>query len=119
MVDLKNITVHKEKTYTFMPPSVAHLIGFALNAQKIEDWELHSARSSKRNGLIPEDVEIPKVPLHIDEPDGYYVLRNREWVLISYLDSEELKEKFEDILEDDDLLKSYLDSCGQNDLEKY
>ena len=119
MVNLKNITVHKEKTYTFMPPSVAHLIGFALNAQEMVNWELHSAYSAKRKGWIPEDIEIPKVPLHVNQPDGHYVLRNREWVLISYLDSEELKAKFEEILEDDDLSKAYLKACGQDDLEKY
>lgn len=119
MVDLTNIKTHDEITYTFMPPSVSHLICFALNHYKIPNWELHSAHSAKRKGLIPADMEIPKVPLHQNEPNGRIVLRNREWVLISHLDSDELKSKFEDILNDADLIKMCLDACGQDNLEQY
>ena len=119
MVDLSNIKTHDKITYTFMPPSVAHLIGFVLNQNNISGWTLCSAHSAKRKGLIPSDIVIPKVPLHENEPNGKIVLRNREWVLISHLDSEGLKSKFEDILNDDDISKLYLDACGQDNLDQY
>lgn len=119
MVDLSNIKTHNTKTLTFMPPSVAHLIGFVLNHNNISGWTLCSAHAAKRKGLIPENVTIPKVPLHQDEPNGKYVLRNKEWVLISNLDSDELKSKFEDILNDTDVSKMYLKTCGQDNLDQY
>ena len=119
MIDLTTITVHEEITYTFMPPSVAHLIGFPLNAQKISGWELHTAHSAQKKGIIPADLEIPRVPLHQDRPNGLYVRNKREWVLISHLDPEELRLRFEDILQDDDISAAYLEACGQDDLDQY
>ncbi len=119
MVNLKNITIHSEQTYTFMPPSVAHMIGYALNNNGISNWELHMAHSAKKKGIIPANIEIPKVPLHQNEPNGKYVLRNKEWVLVSNLDSKELTALFEDIISDDDISKQYLKSCGQENLDQY
>ena len=119
MVDLTKITTHSKKTYIFLPPSVAHQIGFALNANKITDWELHSAHSAKQKGLLPEGMKIPKVLLHENEPEGKIVLRKREWVLISYLDTNELKEKFEELLSDEDIINAYLAACGQENLDAY
>jgi hypothetical protein len=99
-----------------MPMSVANHIGFALKRNGIEDFSIHFARYAQEKGILPEHIIIPEVPLHEDDPNGLKVRNGREQVLISHLDSEQLKAQFEKILSDPDLTNEYMNACGQENI---